>query len=590
MNDKSVRSLYLFSALIGISGAFYISLSPLPYILKGMAVIFFFIGLFQFLKWHFLVSLSKGLTQLNIFQLSPSKFPGEAGEIYLGKGFNWDNRHVQEMYNLSKKDTKRFLARNEELGGKSVIHGVGAREERNIFIPEKEFVGHVALVGATRVGKTRALEMLMAQAIRRKEPVVVIDPKGEKRLQDFCYSQTIASGREKEDFVWFSLPYPRYSATYNPLSTYSAITDIPDRITALLPQAGTSKDFTDFCHGVVLAVAQGLNFLDRVITLSDIGRYALSLEYLGQLMTETIGKHLGENIENFGEVSMDNPEKSIKFYRNAVRGGMEINESCEGLIDYYQHPREHFEKMAGGLRKLLSSLNAGENRKLLSAVPADIDWENLFEKRSKVAYFSLASLLGKETASAIAQITLQDLVSYVGRRYTYTSTRSPVWIFIDEFQNVCYPGFIDLISKAGGAGLRVVIAIQSIADLEANMGYNAKAAAQQILDNTNIKIFMRATDMDTPKKFTDKVGKTTIKEYSEMTSITPEVDDSQEVFDTSFRKSKRDKEVFLVRPEWINELPKGHAFVYSQGGTYKVRFPLLPEPERNFLKDKGIEE
>ena len=232
MNDKSVRSLYLLSAIVGISGAVFVILWPLPYILKGMAVIFFFIGLFQFLKWRSLSSLSKGLTELSLFQLSPSKFPGEAGEIYLGKGFNWDNRHVQRMYDLSKKDTKKFLARNEELGGKSIIHGVGAREESDIFIPAKEFVGHLALVGATRVGKTRTLEMLLSQAIRRKEPVIVIDPKGEKRLQNFCYSETIASGREKEDFVWFSLPYPRYSATYNPLSTYSAITDIPDRITA----------------------------------------------------------------------------------------------------------------------------------------------------------------------------------------------------------------------------------------------------------------------------------------------------------------------------------------------------------------------
>jgi len=596
MIDRNTIILYFCSALIGIGGAIFVAITPLSLPLKVLAIPIFILGLLRLFQGVSLFHYLRQLKEMRLFSLSPSGFPYKNGEVYLGRGFRWDNRHAQQMYNLSRGDLEKYLAKNRELGGISVLHGIGAREEKDFFLPLSELVGHVALVGATRVGKTRGLEILLKQAIESGDPVIMIDPKGEERLLNFCYSQAISANRE-DDFMIFSPPYPQISKTYNPLENYASITDIADRVTALLPQGGDSQAFTNFCHSITLAVSEGMEMLGEVISLRDIERYALFQEHTGKLMVSCIKVFFKEkNISIAGLKDKTTTEHSIipiteeqeyaGYYKQVVGKGYS-NKTCEDLIRMYDHPRENFIKLSNQLGPLLSMLNAEEKSKLLSAIPSDIDWEQAVNKK-KIVYFYLGSLLGLKTANSIAQITLQDLISYIGRRYVYSSSRSPIWLFIDEFHNVCYPGFVDLISKAGGAGLRVVLVMQSIADLEANMGYNAKAHAQQILDNTNTKIFMRVTDAYTAMKFTDKVGETTITEYSEMTSSTPEVDDSMEFFDTSYRKTKRDKEVPLVRPDWINALPKGQAFVYSQGKTYKVRFPLLSEPERNFFTEKGL--
>ena len=38
----------------------------------------------------------------------------------------------------------------------------------------------------------------------------------------------------------------------------------------------------------------------------------------------------------------------------------------------------------------------------------------------------------------------------------------------------------------------------------------------------------------------------------------------------------------LVREDWLMKLPRGQAFLYASGQTYKTRFPLMPEPKNHF--------
>jgi hypothetical protein len=53
-------------------------------------------------------------------------------------------------------------------------------------------------------------------------------------------------------------------------------------------------------------------------------------------------------------------------------------------------------------------------------------------------------------------------------------------------------------------------------------------------------------------------------------------------FDATFSQQSMEVIDNLVREDWLMKLPRGHAFLYASGHTYKTRFPLLPEPKHRF--------
>ncbi|MCV5804591.1 type IV secretion system DNA-binding domain-containing protein, partial [Escherichia coli] len=63
------------------------------------------------------------------------------------------------------------------VGGLPALHGIEL-DETNVLMDLRERVGHLLVLGTTRVGKTRLAELLITQDIRRGDVVIVFDPKG----------------------------------------------------------------------------------------------------------------------------------------------------------------------------------------------------------------------------------------------------------------------------------------------------------------------------------------------------------------------------------------------------------------------------
>src|SRR5439155_8431495 len=115
----------------------------------------------------------------------------------------------------------------------------------------------------------------------------------------------------------------------------------------------------------------------------------------------------------------------------------------------------------------------------------------------------IGSMIVKETHYAFVMLALQYLLNFIERSYAYEQAKTPVRLIVDEVGWLVVPGFVDLLSQAGGQGLMAVLAFQSVADLVSVLG---QAGAQQILDNTNTKLWFRATDSATAKTFADIAG------------------------------------------------------------------------------------
>jgi len=86
-------------------------------------------------------------------------------------------------------------------------------------VPDDDRKGHFWCFGTTRVGKTRCMEGIIEQDIRKGYSVVAIDPKGDIDLFSKIVQVAFDTGRHK-DLIFVSPVFPQYSAILDPLATY----------------------------------------------------------------------------------------------------------------------------------------------------------------------------------------------------------------------------------------------------------------------------------------------------------------------------------------------------------------------------------
>ena len=162
-----------------------------------------------------IVRYRRGLEQPRPYMLKPEALPKPAHQVFLGRGFRWTARHTQRWYDLQREislrdgrdahrrsadsvwarirrdgwgatalnlvlpgQPARRLSVAQELGGSLGMHGVEPDEE-DVCLNVSERPGHVLVVGTTRVGKSRLLEVLVSQDIHCGNVVIVLDPKGD---------------------------------------------------------------------------------------------------------------------------------------------------------------------------------------------------------------------------------------------------------------------------------------------------------------------------------------------------------------------------------------------------------------------------
>jgi len=506
------------------------------------------------------VALLRGSRQINqnvpveLGLLTLSQLPGKDQMQYLGHGFLWNPERANQVLAVERDGAMISRSRGPgDLGGVTTLHAVGRKEEQPIFVPLSDLEGHMLVAGATRTGKTHYLQLDVVQAIERgNEAVIFIDPKGDLNVLHRAYDAAVRIGREK-DFLFFSLAFPHISCTYNPLHNFVLGMEIPDRLAGLLPGGGQSEPFKAFAWEVINVIAQAMLLAGERPLLSKIARYAKVNGTLEELLPKV-------------------PEQTPEY---------------EYLLALIKHPPDHYDKMVSSLKPLLSKLDTPDFRSLMSITSPELDWDRAIRNK-RIVYMFMGSMIVKETAYAIGMLALQDLLNFIGRAYAYEQAKTPVRLIVDEVGRLVFPGFVDLLSQAGGQGVMAVLAFQSIADLLSVLG---PAGAQQILDNTNTKLWFRATDYATAKGFADIAGQGPVLTKRESASYRPVLEGKHAprglAFDATFSQQSTEVIDNLVREDWLMKLPRGQAFLYASGYTYKTRFPLLEEPRYRFPLERS---
>jgi len=504
--------------------------------------------------------------------------------VWLGKGFDWTDVESQKMHALIGQGVSQTIGKitNERhLDGAYWIHGLDKETDR--FMDIANLVGHTLLVGTTRVGKTRMMELLIGQAIIRNETVIIIDPKGDHALAENAKRICAAMG-QPERFVYFHPAHPEKSTPIDPMRNWNRRTELASRVAALIPSETGADPFAAFGWKVLNDIVNGLVATGVSPNLVHMKRYIEG--GADNLLLNTLRRHFIDTVPEWETRSSSFVKKHrdrileayIEFYKQTAIHEAQSSD-LDGLISTFEHNRDHFQKMVASLIPILSMLTSAPLAELLSPEFKIGDQEHATDmakiiNNNQVLYIGLDSLADGTVGSAIGSIMLADLTAVAGDRYNYgIDSNKPVNLFIDEAAEVINQPTIQLMNKGGGALFRVTISAQTFADFPARLGDENKA--RQVLANINNQIVLRVIDAKTQQYIADSMPK--IKAQSLSIRYGHGVDAKiQDEYQSSYQESMMAEEVELFPAAMLGNLPPLHFLARMSGGRIiKGRLPIL---------------
>ena len=529
------------------------------------------------------------------------KLKGHEDEIWLGKGFIWTQTHAQRVFDALKMDVTGLLGKeyvelnsqqSKELAGATWIHGVEP-EETDQYQPIKHAEGHTLLTGTTGSGKTRCFDLLISQAVSRgtpgnREAVVIIDPKGDKEMAENAQKACEALG-EGDRFLYFHPAFPERSFRVNPLANFARGTEVASRIAALIESEGQDP-FKLFGQSAMNNIIQGMLIIDQRPTLVDIRRnlelgparlVVKAIRAYAMRVRPTAEEELEQAVNHLKNPSDEKLAAQYCNYYTRVLQGNSSNSDLEGLITTFKHDSQHFQKMIASLIPILNMLTSGEMGPLLSPNVDDMDDDrDIINMRKalgdgKVIYIGLDSLTDAMVGSAIGSMVLADLATVAGDIYNYVDSRDrrSTNIFADEAAEVINSPFIQMLNKGRGAGFRLVVATQTIADLSAKMG--SKDKATQVLGNINNHFCLRVIDTETQEYFTADIPKTRVKYVMRTQGYNTQGDDPEK-FTGNQGERLMEEETDMFPPQLLSQLPHLEYIAKVSGGRLvKGRLPIL---------------
>lgn len=267
----------------------------------------------------------------------------------------------------------------------------------------------------------------------------------------------------------------------------------------------------------------------------------------------------------------------ILYYKEDVSRKFPIGE-IDGLISGFEHNRDHYSKMVASLIPILTMLTSPPLNDLLSPEYDDNDKRPITNiakviQNKQVLYVGLDSLPDSKVGSAIGSILMADGTAVAGDRYNYGGNDQDVQFYVDEAAEVINDPTIQMLNKGRGAGFRLTVATQTLADFTTRLGSQSKA--RQVLGNINNILSLRVTDNETQKYITE--GLPTVKVRSMQSTYRHEVESGgQKQYEAGYSEAEKEEDVDLFQPAMLGKLPDLHYIGKLTGGrVIKGKIPIM---------------
>jgi len=577
-------------------------------------------------------SLKFALSGIGIEMLSTAllrkRIALDPNKIWLGSGFDWKPEHTQRIYEMKKMDPTNFYppkiflrakekwtgkkdgSLNRDVPGAPWIHGVEPNEI-NILMPYDNLIGNTLIVGTTRCGKTRLLDVLIAQFINRpNSAIIVIDPKGDKDMEDNMARAAKAAGRPN-DFCRFHLAFPTSSIRIDPMKNYNNVSELASRTSSLIQSdSGSGDAFTAFAWDVTNAICLGLLEVNEKPNLLKLRQYVEG--GVEQLLARCLPAFFAKKAKEMPDWEKKANEYISRCIKRGPDGAMpsrqpfpkEImsghlmmyealyraasrdlrSEAIEALANIFKHDVTHYGKMVANFKPVLAMLTTGELAGMLSPDPSDIndprlvtDMMSLINSRS-IVYIGLNALANKTVAGAVGAMLLSDLAACAAARYNFGlgDKDQRIYLVVDEAAQVVNEPYIQILNMAGGSGFANVAATQTIPDFTARLGNEDKARV--MLGNFNNLFALRSKDRTTQDFITETFGESYVysSQTTQGTNSTTEKNITHFGGGISERMNETLEEKFPT--ELLGMLPNWQYIASISGGRLvKGRVPIISE-------------
>lgn len=435
---------------------------------------------------------------------------------------------LEELYEINKNG--KIIEPNP--GITHIGYGVDLfdckKKLRPINIEDRVRSGQMGVFGTTRVGKSRLLEHIVEQDIKKGYNVVVLDPKGDTELFSKVVQSACEAGRLDEIMLLTPI-YPDHSIKLDPLANYYILDELVDHVVSGI------KAKEDYFIAIASEVTQA------IVT-------GLAIEHAHD------NKGIPLQI-NFNDIKHLSDHTSLKDFKTklALRTDIpELAEVCSTIDQIVASSSDYFAKVAGSLRTTLTALSFGNTGKIIGKSYVNEFVRRFENNESVILYCNTGALLARRTAHIVGRVLISMIQSMVGRFFSSgRKLNPPLCIHMDEGHNALFLGVQELFNKAGGANAWVTFYTQSLAQMTYEVGPEATGS---IMDNFNTTLFFLVNNPETAQYMED---------------LSPFIQKGQAMLQTGGGITLRNTEEKRILAHKVTSLEKRYFYLKSYSNFYK---------------------
>lgn len=433
--------------------------------------------------------------------------------VYIGRGYQFDSEDSERFYaSIGSADNR---------GGAVSIQNY--RQNLQLYIPYGFLNTHTMIFGTTGTGKTSLMSLMVTQAVKNGDAVIVLDPKGDGELRsciETACRETVTSGgteggslykhSRERDFCVLSREEPDSSIHCNILFGCGSSAEVADRLASLMNAQGSARNFQNYASLAIRAAAAILRLQQKSITIASLSLNFGDVEKAQNTLYSYL-KKLADSVNNAdaskyrdrlwgataddkepkkgGRVSLD---RLMDFYSwLADKKLITSDPDVELLYKVSRYDKGYFDKVSNGIMPIFSSLDSKEMRAVISSEKQDLSIDDVLTSR-KVLYVPLSTMNNSATGQNLGKLILKSLASLAGRINRTGNSYGRLSIFVDESSEVFCESLIQLLNKSRSANFALTVATQTYADMKARCENTAQA--DQIIGNCNNLICLRLAD------------------------------------------------------------------------------------------------
>lgn len=303
---------------------------------------------------------------------------------------------------------------------------------------------HVFLIGASGWGKTNLMNILMQNALKKKQAIIFIDPKGNKdSIADFKRMCRLL-GR---NYAIFS-EHDSEAESFNPIADMTN----SQRVSTIMRSFDWGENPNQY--------------------------------YLNQ-SAKALSEVLEKLTKKGKEIDLFDVYKELKSKHN--------KEATAGLLTQLQLILQSdfgkcFKKGLANGKPSMTMKQAHENKTCI------------YIGCSTQGYSSIARTVGKIFVSEAINLSY-----WIGKtKKSEEAMKDGIGLFIDEAGSVLYPDFIDLVNKCRSSGINIYTAVQSYSDIEMIGG--GETLMKQLFESYSTWLLQRQTNPENAEKLAQAFG------------------------------------------------------------------------------------